>query len=327
MWICGVNLLIMMTDNKAILPHKSADLFLTDGGLETTLVFLEGFELPYFAAFDLLKEEKGYHAIKSYYKRYLKIAKDFNAGFILESPTWRANPDWIAKIGYPKSAIAEINEKAVQLLVELKSEFEKEVHTIILSGCVGPRGDGYTTENIMTVDEAQKYHAQQIEVFSHTPVDIISAITMNYAEEAVGIARAAEAVKLPVVISFTVETNGKLPTGMSLKEAIELVDNTSNERPLYYMINCAHPTHFEDILQEGQFESWTKRIQGIRANASCRSHAELDEATELDRGNPKKLGDEHKKLKHTFNHLNVFGGCCGTDEEHVLEIVKMVGAV
>lgn len=323
----GIKQVIIMTKSKAILPHKSADLFLTDGGLETTLVFLEGFELPYFAAFDLLKDEKGYNAIKSYYKRYLKIAKDINAGFILESPTWRANSDWIEKIGYQQSAISEINEKAVQLLVELKSEFENELNTIILSGCVGPRGDGYTPENTMTADQAQKYHTDQIEVFSHTAVDIISAITMNYVEEAIGIARAAEAVNRPVVISFTVETNGNLPTGMSLKDAIELVDNSLQERPIYFMINCAHPTHFENILQEGQNEQWTKRIQGIRANASCKSHAELDEATELDRGNPQELGNEHKRLKHVFNQLNVFGGCCGTDEEHVLEIANRIRAV
>lgn len=316
-----------MTKSKIIFPHESANLFLTDGGLETTLVFLEGFTLPYFAAFDLLKDEKGYNAIKCYYRRYLKIAKDFKAGFILESPTWRANPDWIEKIGYPISAVAEINEKAVQLMVDLKCEFENEINSIIISGCVGPRGDGYIPDNTMTAEEAEKYHSAQIEAFSHTPVDMISAITMNYVEEAVGIARAASAFNLPVVISFTVETNGKLPTGMSIKEAIDQVDENVKESPLYFMINCAHPTHFKNELHNGQNEQWTRRIKGIRANASCKSHAELDEATELDRGNPHELGDEYKKLKHTFNQLNVFGGCCGTDEEHVLEIANQVKAV
>ena len=313
-----------MTRSNTILPHKSADLFLTDGGLETTLVFSEGFELPYFAAFDLLKDEKGYNAIKEYYRRYLKIAQDLKTGFILESPTWRANPDWIEKIGYPKSAIWEINEKAVELLAHLKSEFENDANPIILSGCVGPRGDGYRPENLMTIEEAQKYHSEQIESFSQTPVDLISAITMNYAEEAVGIARAAAVFELPVVISFTVETNGRLPTGMSLKEAIEQVDKSVKMLPIYYMINCAHPSHFNDVLQEGQKEEWTRRIRGIRANSSCKSHAELDEATELDRGNPQELGVDHKSLKHILKHLNVFGGCCGTDEEHVLEIANQV---
>lgn len=313
-----------MTNNKTTLPHESENLFLTDGGLETTLVFLEGFELPYFAAFDLLKDKKGYDAIKNYYRRYLKIAKDFKTGFILESPTWRANPDWIEKIGYQKSDITAINKKAVQLLVDVKNEFANDSDSIVLSGCVGPRGDGYSPDNKMSAEEAQNYHSGQIEVFSHTPVDMISAITMNYVEEAIGISRAAAAINLHVVISFTVETNGKLPTGMGLKEAISQVDDSAKEAPLYFMINCAHPTHFLKELLEGKDESWTKRIKGIRANASCKSHAELDEATELDRGNPQELGYEHKKLKDAFQHLHVFGGCCGTDEEHVKEIIHQV---
>ena len=313
-----------MAINKTTLPNATADLFLTDGGLETTLVFLEGYELPCFAAFDLFKDKKGYNAIKEYYRRYLEIAKDYKTGFILESPTWRANPDWIGKIGYPASALTEVNEKAIQLLVDLKNEFESDIPNIILSGCVGPRGDGYKPENIMTAEEAQNYHSAQINVFSQTPVDMVSAITMNYVEEAIGIARTAGAANLPVVISFTVETNGKLPTGMSLMEAIKQVDESVKEPPLYFMINCAHPTHFINELLNGKNELWTKRIKGIRANASCKSHAELDEATELDRGNPQELGSEHKKLKETFNQLNVFGGCCGTDEEHVLEIINQV---
>ena len=304
------------------LPHESADLFLTDGGLETTLVFLQGFELPYFAAFDLLKEETGYNAIKNYYIPYLKIAREFKTGFILESPTWRANPDWIEKIGYPESAIFQINEKAVELLVDLKKEFEDEIPGIIISGCVGPRGDGYRPENKLTIEEAQKYHSGQIKVFRGTPVDMVSAVTMNYVEEAIGVVRAANEVNLPVVISFTVETDGKLPAGVSLKEAIEKVDDSVKERPLYFMINCAHPTHFLNELQDGQKEQWTRRIKGIRANASCKSHSELDESTELDRGNPQDLGSANKRLKDAFNQLNVFGGCCGTDEEHVLEIVN-----
>ena len=313
-----------MAISKTTLPNASADLFLTDGGLETTLVFLKGFELPYFAAFDILKDENGYHAIKDYYRRYLKIAKDFKMNFILESPTWRANPDWIEKIGYPAAALWEANEKAIQLLVALKKEFENDIHSIIISGCVGPRGDGYKPEGIMTAEEAQNYHSAQIKVFSQTPVDMVSAITMNYVEEAIGIARAAGAANLPVVISFTVETNGKLSTGMGLKEAIEQVDKSVSEPPLYFMINCAHPTHFLHELQAGKNEEWIKRIKGLRANSSCKSHAELDEATELDRGNPQELGSEHKRLKEMFNQLNVFGGCCGTDEEHVLAIASQL---
>ena len=322
--MCTVKKPIPMTHTKATLPNASDCLFLTDGGLETTLIFLLGYELPYFAAFDLLKEEKGYNTIKDYYRRYLKIAKEFKMGFILESPTWRANPDWIQQIGYPNSAVYEVNKKAIQLLSDLQKEYENDITNLLISGCVGPRRDGYKPENTMTAEEAQQYHSVQIEVFSQTPVDMVSAITMNYAEEAIGIAKAASAANLPVVISFTVEVNGKLPTGMSLKEAIEYVDKSVQQPPLYFMINCAHPTHFYSELVAGRNEQWTKRIKGIRSNASCKSHAELDETTELDRGNSKELGIEYKKLKEALSQLTVFGGCCGTDEEHILAIASQV---
>ncbi|TDH27278.1 homocysteine S-methyltransferase [Segetibacter sp. 3557_3] len=311
-----------MTLRAKVLPNTSAKLFLTDGGLETTLVFLEGYDLPHFAAFDLLKDEEGFEAIRNYYRRYLAIARDYGAGFILESPTWRASPDWIKKLGYPEADLFTLNKRAIQLLVELKEEYENFVPDIVLSGCVGPRGDGYIPGTSMTADEAQEYHSAQINVFSETAVDMISAITMNYAEEAIGIARAAAAHDLPVVISFTVETNGRLPTGMRLKEAIELVDKNTLQPPIYYMLNCAHPSHFSEELKTGKNEHWVNRIRGLRANASCKSHAELDEATALDRGNPEEFAGEHRRLREAFQQLNVFGGCCGTDEEHVLAIAK-----
>jgi S-methylmethionine-dependent homocysteine/selenocysteine methylase len=204
-----------------------------------------------------------------------------------------------------KRLTPKANQDSVQMLVSIKEEFQKSIPTALISGCIGPRGDGYNPANRMSTEEAEAYHAAQIGVFAKTQVDMVSAITMNYAEEAIGIARAAQVVGLPVVISFTVETDGKLPTGMPLKEAIELVDENVSEPPLYYMVNCAHPTHFMEDLIAAKDESWTKRIHGFRSNASCKSHAELDEATELDRGNPQKLGYEHQKLKQALPHLNV----------------------
>ncbi|MGV3588944.1 MAG: homocysteine S-methyltransferase family protein [Adhaeribacter sp.] len=313
-----------MPETRTNLPHQTNAIFLTDGGLETTLVFLQGFELPYFAAWYLLNDEAGYQAMQEYYRRYLTIAQKYNTGFILESPTWRANPDWLKLMNLPASALTEINTKAIKLLTDLKEEFAGSINNILISGDVGPRGDGYNPENLMTTEEAQTYHAAQIKVFSQLPVELVSGMTINYVEEAIGIVQAANALGLPVVISFTLETNGKLPTGTTLKEAIALVDSRVAEPPIYYMINCAHPTHFLPELQKYVGEPWLNRIKGIRANASCKSHAELDESTELDSGNPAELGQENKQLKNLFKSLSVFGGCCGTDERHVLEIAKQV---
>jgi S-methylmethionine-dependent homocysteine/selenocysteine methylase len=307
-----------------VLPHLSDIVFLTDGGLETTLIFHEGIDLRYFAAFDLLKEAAGRSVLRRYYRSYAAMAKRRGVGFVLESPTWRANPDWAAKLGYSPSALSEANRQAIALMHETREEMETPRSPMVISGCVGPRGDGYDPGSLMTPAAAEAYHDEQIATFSRTDADMITAITMTNAEEAIGVTRAARSVGMPVVIAFTVETDGRLPTGQSLKDAIEQVDAATGNGPAYYMINCAHPTHFQDALAAG--EAWVKRIRGLRANESTLSHAELDQAEELDDGDPQELGRLHGALKGRFGHINVFGGCCGTDHRHVEEICKACAA-
>ncbi len=302
------------------LPQLSDGIFLTDGGIETTLIFHENLDLPDFAAFHLLSDKKGYESLRNYFRAYVALARNYEVGFILESPTWRANPDWGTRLGYSENKLADMNRKAINLLRDIRNEFEDEKTRMVISGCMGPRGDGYNPTNLMSTNEAQQYHLIQINTFSETEADMVTAITMNYVEEAIGIARAAESIGMPVAISFTVETDGKLPTGQTLKDAIESVDEATSNAPAYYMINCAHPTHFENVLIAG--ESWLERIRGIRANASAKSHTELNDSEELDEGNPVELGRQHRQLLSKLKNLNVLGGCCGTDHRHVEEIYK-----
>jgi S-methylmethionine-dependent homocysteine/selenocysteine methylase len=302
------------------LPQLKGDIFLTDGGLETTLIFHNGLELPEFAAFDLLKNENGRERLYKYYSTYAAIARDHKMGFILESVTWRASSGWGKKLGYSKEALADMNRKAIELLQDIRTEYENEKSKMVISGCIGSPGDGYTPADMMSEEEAERYHTVQIETFSETQADLVSAFTMINTAEVIGLTRAAKSAGMPVVISFTVETDGKLPSGQTLKEAIEKVDKATNNTPAYYMINCAHPTHFEGELAPG--ESWVQRIRGIKANASTKSHAELDGAEEIDDGNPVELGREYKELTDRLHHLNVLGGCCGTDHRHVEEICK-----
>ena len=311
-----------MAKYRTALPQLSDGIFLTDGGIETTLIFHEGLHLPDFAAFHLLRDRAGYEALRKYFRTYAALATKYKVGFILESPTWRANPDWGARLGYSERALADINRKAVGLMREVCGEFEDEKTRMVISGCVGPRGDGYIPARAMSADEARQYHAAQISTFAETDADMVTAITMNYVEEAIGIARAAKSAELPVAISFTVERDGNLPTGQTLKDAIESVDEATDGAPAYYMINCAHPSHFAGVLVAG--ESWTERIRGLRANASMKSHAELNESAELDVGNPTELGRQHRELLSRFKSLSVLGGCCGTDHRHVEEICKAV---
>jgi S-methylmethionine-dependent homocysteine/selenocysteine methylase len=302
------------------LPTLGTDLFLTDGGIETTLIFHDGLDLPNFSAFYLLKDAEGEAALKKYYRTYADIARRHDTGLILESATWRANPDWAEKLGYSREALSEANRKSIRLMEELRDEYQTHIRTIVISGCIGPRGDGYNTELLMTAQEAEAYHQEQINVFAGTAADMVSAITMNYAEEAVGIALAAKKAGMPVAISFTVETDGKLPTGQALGDAIEQVEDASASYPAYYMINCAHPTHFEGALADGAM--FLDRIRGVRANASRQSHAELNESPILDDGNPVELGQQYADLKKRLRNMNVMGGCCGTDHRHIERIAE-----
>ncbi|WP_298920960.1 homocysteine S-methyltransferase family protein [uncultured Roseobacter sp.] len=302
---------------RAALPQLGDTRLLTDGGLETTLIFHDGIDLPLFASFHVFRSVEEQRALWRYYERYARIALAQKTGFILDSATWRASRDWGDQLGYSARDLAAANHKAVAMLFDLRREFEAD-QPFVISGNMGPRGDGYAPEMMMTAAESENYHARQVAALDEAGVDMISAITMTHAGEAAGIARACAKCDVPLALSFTVETDGHLPSGQPLGDAIREVDADAAHRPSYYMINCAHPDHFRDILDKG--EDWTLRIRGIRANASRMSHAELDEADVLDDGNPAELGQDYANLLRVLPNLRVFGGCCGTDHRHVHSI-------
>ncbi len=290
-------------------------IYLSDGGLETTLIFHQGIQLNHFASFELLKSESGKDALREYYIPYLDLALNRELHFIMESPTWRANSDWARLLGYDENELKEINREAIRLICDLVHEHVIPSERVLISGNMGPRGDGYKAENCMTAEEAMQYHLPQIECFDEESVDLITAMTLTYSDEAIGIVRAAQMHKLPVVISFTVETNGLLPNMESLKEAIQKTDAATETYVSHFMINCAHPDHFKHMLSQG--EEWIRRIKGIRANASTLSHAELDGSETLDSGDKDLLADGYKKLQAILPELQVIGGCCGTDHSHM----------
>ena len=305
-----------MSKYRTHLPQLQSNLVLTDGGLETTLIYHDGVDLPYFAAFDLLKDETGTETLRRYFTRYAELARSKGIGIVLEAPTWRANPDWAAKLGYDAVTLADANRKGVGLLLEIRAAFETRATPVVISGNLGPRGDGYRPDARMTVDEARAYHAPQVQTFAQTDADMVAAFTMNYVEEAIGIVLAAKNAGMPVAISFTLETDGRLPSGDTLAAAIERTDRETGAYPSYYMINCAHPSHFETVVRAGG-DKLRERIRGLRANASKLSHAELDVCTELDIGNPVELGTDYRALRGLLPKLTVVGGCCGTDHTHV----------
>ena len=307
-----------MAQYRSALPQLGGDLFLTDGGIETTMIFHDGLELPDFAAYALLSRTEGEAALQKYFRAYAGLARRFGVGVILESATWRASRDWSERLGHTPRELADLNRAAIRQLEGIRAEFQTARTRTVISGCVGPRGDGYNPTSVMSAEAAEAYHSEQVRTFADSAADLVTAITMTYVEEAIGIARAARRVGMPAVISFTVETDGRLPTGDTLQAAIERVDAATAAYPAYYMINCAHPSHFERVLDEKQ--PWTQRVRGLRANASRQSHAELNEATTLDIGDPAELGREYAELKRRLQRLNVMGGCCGTDHRHVEQI-------
>lgn len=302
------------------LPQLTDATYLTDGGIETTLIFKKGVDLPYFAAFTLLEHAVGRQLLLDYYDDYLRLGRARCGGFILESPTWRANPDWIEKLGYSPRALADFTQRAIILLEGLRGQYERADFPIVISGCIGPRGDGYAIRTRMETAAAEAYHGPQVQAFAESNADLITAVTMNYTEEALGIIHAAKRLAIPVVISYTVETDGRLPSGESLEEAIVGIDQETDAYPAYFMINCAHPMHFRPALTTDQ--PWTARIRGIRANASTKSHAELDESTSLDEGDKALLARAYRQLKSLLPNFNIIGGCCGTDHTHIEHICE-----
>jgi S-methylmethionine-dependent homocysteine/selenocysteine methylase len=299
------------------LPQLEDRVFLTDTGLETTLMFRDGYELPHFAAVTLLRSEEGREHLDRYFLDHAEVAAQAGTGFIFESATWRASPDWGNLLGYSDASLAEANRLGIESLIDLRSRLDMDV---VVSGCIGPRGDGYDGTARMTAHQARDYHAEQVQTFAGTDADMAHAMTIAYPDEAVGLVLAAQDAQIPVAISFTVETDGALPDGTGLGEAIDRVDNETGGSAAYYAVNCAHPTHFAHVLDLGA--AWTQRLRGVRANASRRSHAELDESESLDSGDPAELGARYADLRSTCPNLTILGGCCGTDVRHLQAIAQ-----
>jgi S-methylmethionine-dependent homocysteine/selenocysteine methylase len=291
---------------------------LTEAGLETVLIYDEGLELPQFAAFPLVDSDEGRAALRRYYTPFVELSRDRSVPLVLSAPTWRANADWGRLLGYEGDDLAAANGRAVAFVEAVRDEVLEpaERGNVVIEGCIGPRSDAYHHTLLMDADEAERYHAVQIRALAEAGAPA-TALTLTYPEEAIGIVRAARAAGLPVVVGFTVETDGRLPSGDSIEEAILAVDDATDATAEYFVINCAHPTHFADALPEGDAR---RRIRGLRANASTLSHAELDEAEELDSGDPVDLAERYVGLRRELPELELVGGCCGTDIRHVTAI-------
>lgn len=285
--------------------------WIADAGLETAAIFHEGLDLPEFAAFVLLDSPEGRDFLTRWFDRFYAIAAEAGTGLSLDLPTWRANAPWLARMDCG-SRIDAIHQSAAAFARAMMARHPQVPS--VLNGMIGPMGDGYDPAMGTTKAAAQEAHSPQARALAAIGADYATAMTMTTAEEAQGVLAAASAAGLPTVISFTVETDGNLPSGQPLQQAIAQLD-AEPVRPLWFMVNCAHPDHFLARLDG----DWCARIGGIRANASRLSHAELDAATELDEGEPQDFGRLYGILRDRLPNLRLIGGCCGTDHRHVAE--------
>lgn len=306
----------MVTDITQ-LPHQSDRMFLTDGGTETWLMYKKGFELPEFSAFHLLNDPAAQDALFGYYKDFAALARDLGTAFIFDSLTYRASRDWGALLGYSPEGLADMNLRCLDLYRQAAKAAGLPEGDMLISGCIGPKGDAYKLNQDLTAERAQAYHSEQIATFVEGGADLVTALTLNMSEEAIGVARASQAADMPCVIAFTLGKDRRLKSGETLKEAIEKVDEATGASPAYYMINCSHPLDFGPVLEPAP---WMKRLRGIRANASTLDHGTLCQLGHLEEGNPDELAAQYRHLKDRFPWMNVFGGCCGTDVVHVSKI-------
>ncbi len=314
----------MMTSRyRTSLPQLNGDLYLTDAGIETDLIFNKGIDIPEFAAHTLLPDAAGRTAVADYFRGFLRLARKHEAGFVLDSQTWKAHPHWARDLDATEGELEAANRDSIAFIADLRVEFADNAKPILLSGVIGPCGDAYAPEQAVAAKEAEAYHATQIGWLAETEVDMVTALTFTQSSEAIGLVHAAKTAGLPVVISFTVETDGRLPTGQPLGEAIDAVDAATGEGPAYYMVNCAHPDHFSDMPAE---TAWVRRVRGLRCNASRMSHAELDCCEKLDDGDPLELAGQYRDIRDRMPWLNVFGGCCGSDLRHVTRIAEAIAA-
>lgn len=303
-----------MNTQSPTLPHQSDQLFLTDGGTETWLIYQRGYELQHFSAFHILNDPKGEELLREYYRAFADVALNLGTSFIFDSLTYRASRDWGNLLGYSKEALAEINHRCLSLYREVAKEVGLAPESTVISGCIGPKGDAYRQNEGLTADMAEAYHAEQVETFKQAGADIVTALTLNSVDEAIGISRAAKTAEIPSVISFTLEKNRRLTSGETLRKAIEAVDSATERAPAYYMINCAHPVDFGTALEQAD---WVSRIKGLRSNASSLDHGTLCQLGHLEEGDPVELASQHKAISLDHPHMNVFGGCCGTDHRHL----------
>ncbi|HSP29842.1 MAG TPA: homocysteine S-methyltransferase family protein [Ilumatobacteraceae bacterium] len=297
--------------------------YLAEGGQETEILYKYGFDLPHFAMLPLLDDPRAMAELGGMYERYLDTAATHGFGALMGGFDYRASPDWAALLGYSPAALEELQLRAIAFLRDTATPYLDQLPAVLFAGIVGPRGDAYTLDQRMTAEQAQDYHSTQIATLALAKVDLVEAMTFNSVPEAVGVARAAADAGLPASISFTLDSNHRLHSGPTLRDAVESVDaECGDARPAFYGINCSHPLEFLPAIEPG---SWFERVRCLRPNAAMMDKIALCTLGHLESGDPVDLGRRMGEIAQQHPHIDIWGGCCGTWETHLDEIARTVG--
>lgn len=302
---------------------------LGDGGIETALEDRLGQTLPEFAAFVLLDSEAGREALREYYRPFVELAAETGMRLMLDTPTWRANPDWVALVegvvGVEGPEAGAARERALgtrvaalsAAAVSLVHDCARVLPGVTVNGVVGPRFDDYVADERMSPRAAAEYHAPQVRALAESGADRVTAVTMLDAAEGIGVVRAAGIAGIPAVVSFTVGADGRLADGSTVAEAIREVDEATGAAALGFAVNCAHPDEVAAGLGGGEPE--LSRLLGFRLNAA-RAEAE-------DGGGdaPEAFAAAFARLAALAPAAELYGGCCGTDAPHIAALAEALG--
>lgn len=309
-------------NNRRFFPRQQDGRFyLSEGGTETEFMYKHGFELPHFAMFPLLDNPKASAKMKDMFRSYLDVAADHNFCALMGGLDYRASPDWGELLGYSPAGLADANLQSIEFLRDVASEYSSDIPETLIQGLIGPRGDAYARNESITESEAEDYHAVQLETLKKADVDLALAMTFNNIPESVGVARAAAKIGVPLGISLSLDSNSKLNSGPSLADAITTIDKETDQSPEFYLINCSHPLEYEPAIEPGD---WVKRIRGVRPNASKMEKIALCKIGHLEDGDPEELGVLCGDLAQRYPHMDIWGGCCGTWNNHLDQIARNV---
>lgn len=310
-----------MTDNAALPEQTPGKFFLCEGGTETEVMYRHGFDVPYFAAFELLKNPRAVSKLHHMYEQYFSVVSESGLSALVGGLDYRASPDWGDKLGYSRQALADKTHQCIAFLRQAARPFTNEIDQVLIQGLVGPRGDAYEGAGTMGADQAQAYHSVQLATLKEAEVDLVTAMTFSAVDESIGVARAAKNIGIPLCLSLTLDSSCRLNNGPSLADAIATIDAATENSVEFYMINCVHPLEYEPAFTD---EPWIKRIRGVRPNASAMDKMSLCQLGHLEDGDPVELGQQVGSLIKRHPHMDVLGGCCGTWHTHLREIAKNI---